>query len=106
MVRSILTLLCICFYFNGLTQKDSTEVKIDSVLTSFHIRQDSLLKAEQDSIFDETLDQNKSNLQVFVTDELENKGKPSSGKWIRIGIGVLILVIVLMEIMRRRKLKG
>lgn len=102
MKKTILT----AFLFSSLllnAQNDKPSTKDSLTISSPSSMLDSLNKATQDQIFKESMEQNSRNLDSFLAMRKEQEAKEKRNAMIRIGIGVLFLVVLVIGLRRRVK---
>ena len=67
---------------------------------------DSAMKKEQDEISENTLTQNEQNLNSFMKEIRERDRKEKQQMYLRFGLGLLFLVVLIIGLLRRRKRKA
>ena len=84
--------------------QDSAKIKSDtSSFPGFSSLNDSLNKAQQDSIFQETMEQNSRNLDSFLKYREEEKARQKRNVLIRIGLGIFFFIILIIGLNWQRK---
>jgi len=100
----LLAFLFISLLLNA--QNDQTNKQDTSSVPSPSSLIDSFNKAKQDEIFKQTMEQNSRNLDGFLQMRKEQEAKQKRNAMIRIGIGVLFLVVLAIGLLRRRRTKN
>ena len=80
-------------------QIDSSMKQLDSInerLNNSYKRMDSVYVRRQ-------IEQNNRNLDTFMAMQREQQAKQKKAMWIRLGIGVLFLGVLIFGLLRRRK---
>lgn len=77
-------------------QVDSSTKMLDTLF-------DNQLKRMQDKALERTMEQNSRNLESFMQIQREREAKQKRDNWIRVGVGVLFLGVLIFGIVRRRK---
>lgn len=77
-------------------QVDSSTQMLDTLF-------DNQLKRMQDKELERTMEQNSRNLESFIQMQREREAKQKRANWIRVGVGVLFLGVLIFGIVRRRK---
>jgi cytochrome c1 len=84
--------------------QDTAKKKNDTnSFSDFSLVHDSLKKAQEESIFKETMEQNSRNLNDFLKYQEEQKARQKRNALIRISIGVFFFIILLVGLNRQRK---
>jgi hypothetical protein len=115
-MKFLVSLLFVSFAFQAYCQKDkikSTEMNTDTLIKQMEERRksmDSSMNAYykmQDSInLKRTLEQNNRNLDAFMAEQRARKERETRGLWIRGGILLLALGVMIYSFIRRRKKKA
>ena len=95
-------LLYFFFYWPGwrTRKKVSSMKEMDSI--NAHINQG--ISKTTDSVYNHLQEeQNNRNLDAFVRMQKEEQEKQKKAMWIRIGLGVFFLAILVFGVMRRKK---
>lgn len=77
--------------------------QVDSSTNMLDTLFDNQLKGMQDKQLERTLEQNSRNLETFMQMQKERQEKEKRAMWIRLGVGVLFLGVLVFGIARRRK---
>ncbi|HVT83872.1 MAG TPA: hypothetical protein VHD35_01650 [Chitinophagaceae bacterium] len=102
-MRKIFIVLVFFCSLQALAQ-DSAKTKRDTnSVSGFSSLNDSLNKAQQDSIFKETLEQNSRNLDSFLRYREEMRARQKRNVLIRIGLGIFFFIILVIGLNRQRK---
>ena len=67
---------------------------------------DSLAKKQQDEISENSLKHNEQNLNVLMKEIRERDRKEKQQMYLRFGLGLLFLVVLIIGLLRRRKSKA
>lgn len=78
-------------------QVDSSTQMLDTLF-------DNQLKQMQEREMERTMEQNNRNLESFMQMQKEREAKQKRSNWIRLGVGVLFLGVLIFGIMRRKKM--
>jgi hypothetical protein len=81
---------------------DSSSKALQEAAKKFQRLEDSLAKLQ----IQQSLDQNSKSLDLFLADMKEREKKEKRQLYIRIGLGVAFLAIVVYGLVRRRKKKN
>jgi hypothetical protein len=116
MRKLLLVFSIIIFHLTAISQKDlsgkiSMEQKrtdsilknLDSVNSALRKTEDSLSKAEENEIFQETLEQNSRNLDAYLAERKAMEKKQLQHTYIRLILGVLFAVILFIGLRRKTK---
>ena len=95
------------FSISGYSQySDSFARRIDSSLKA----RNKMIRAFQDSLdrleIKRSMEQNGKNLDRFMADYQERQKKERKQMYIRLGLGVAFLAVLIVAIVRRRKMKN
>ena len=67
---------------------------------------DQQYKHLQEQEVQRTMEQNNRNLDEFVRLQREQEAKQKKAMWLRLGLGVFFLGVLVFGLMRKRKKKG
>lgn len=111
---TILFLIVCSFYTNA--QKDTPKLlhndikkmskEIDSsmkALDSINERLNNSYKSMDSAYMKRQMEQNTRNLDAFMAMQREREAKQKRSNWIRLGIGVLFLGVLVFGVLRKRK---
>jgi hypothetical protein len=105
MRRFVFAVLFLSSFIAGA--QDSLKGRNDTMKPSVSLSlADSLDKLRNDSIFNETMEQNSRNLDHFLQLKKEQDARQKRGALIRIGIGIALLIVMIFGLRRKIKKKG
>lgn len=105
-MKKIFLLLCACFILENVPaqdsivsgNKDSVRIVLDNT--------DSLLKKKPEEVWQMTNEENGKNLNSFMKEIREIDRKEKQQMYLRFGLGLLFLVVLIIGLLRRRKRKA
>ena len=103
-MKKVITLLFNCFVLTTGNANDTCTVKPISINNEVQSA-DSVIKKEQDSTWQMTFQENEKNLNSLMNEIRERDRKEKQQMYLRFGLGLLFLDVLIIGLLRRRKRK-
>ena len=108
-MKNVIALLFGCIVLitgNANDTSTSKPVPINNPIQAIDKAADSLMKKEQEEVAEKTLVQNEQSLNSFMKEIRERDRKEKQQMYLRFGLGLLFLVVLIIGLLRRRKRKA
>jgi cytochrome c1 len=102
-MRNLFIVLVFFCSLQAVAQDSAKTERDTNSFSNFSSLSDSLNKAQEDSIFKETMEQNSRNLTSFLKYQEEIKTRQKRNALIRIGLGIFFFIILVIGLNRQRK---